>query len=95
MKKTNIIVYVQEPDNLSACLWSIRTFTTKNTYDISIVTEKPIDNVDNIDAKVYMANCHAVRAINEAIHNSNGEHIVFCMMMLLLPPIGWTECPRY
>ncbi len=82
MNKTSIIIYVQDRNNLASCLWSIQTFTAKNSYDISLVSEIPIDNVDTNGANVYMADGNAINAVNQAINDSDGEHIVFCMMML-------------
>ena len=75
MNKTSIIVYVEKLQNLPACLWSIRTFTAPGTYDIALVSEKPLDDAEDVGVKAYTG--RGVEGINQAIFDSNGEQIVF------------------
>lgn len=85
MGKTNVIIYVEEQRNLPSCLWSIRNFTNKDTYDVSLVSRKPLDSVDDMVADVYIRE-NPVHAINEAISSRKSERIVFLFADVMVTP---------
>ena len=79
MVKTSIIIFAQgREQQLSSCLWSIETFTPKESYEL-IVVGKELQLEENIHTKIkyFEIEDNPVAAINKAIADSNGRDIVF------------------
>ena len=84
MVKTSIIIFAQgREQQLSSCLWSIETFTPKESYEL-IVVGKELQLEENIHTKIkyFEIEDNPVAAINKAIADSNGRDIVFIYEIL-------------
>lgn len=79
MVNTSIIVFAHgREQQLASCLWSIETFTPKESYEL-IVVGKELQLEENIHTKIkyFEIEDNPVATINKAIADSNGRDIVF------------------
>lgn len=79
MVDTSIIVFAQgREQQLASCLWSIETFTPKESYELIVVgKELQLEKYIHANIKYVEIDDNPVSAVNKAIADSNGREIVF------------------
>lgn len=79
MIDTSIIVFAQgREQQLASCLWSIETFTSKDSYELFVIG-KGLHLSGEVATKIkyFEIEDNSVAAINKAIADSNGRDIAF------------------
>lgn len=79
MVKTSIIIFAQgREQQLSSCLWSIETFTSKDAYELFVLgKDLQLSGEAATKIKYFEIEDNPVAAINKAIADSNGRDIAF------------------
>lgn len=79
MIDTSIIVFAQgREQQLSSCLWSIETFTSKDSYELFVIgKDLQLSGEAATKIKYFEIDNNPVAAINKAIADSNGRDIAF------------------
>ena len=79
MMDTSIIVFAQgREQQLSSCLWSIETFTSKDSYELFVIgKDLQLSGKAATKIKYFKIEDNPVATINKAIADSNGRDIVF------------------
>jgi len=79
MIDTSIIVFAQgREQQLSSCLWSIETFTSKDSYELFVIGKGlQLSEEAATKIKYFEIDNNPVAAINKAVADSNGRDIVF------------------
>ena len=79
MVKTSIIIFAHgREQQLSSCLWSIETFTSKDSYELFVIGKGlQLSGEAATKIKYFEIEDNPVAAINKAIADSNGRDIAF------------------
>ena len=79
MVKTSIIIFAHgREQQLSYCLWSIETFTSKDSYELFVIGKGlQLSGEAATKIKYFEIEDNPVAAINKAIADSNGRDIAF------------------
>ena len=79
MIDTSIIVFAQgREQQLASCLWSIETFTSKDSYELFVIGKGlHLSGESATKIKYFEIEDNSVAAINKAIADSNGRDIAF------------------
>lgn len=79
MIDTSIIVFAQgREQQLASCLWSIETFTSKDSYELFVLgKDLQLSGEAATKIKYFEIEDNPVAAINKAIADSNGRDIAF------------------
>ena len=79
MIDTSIIVFAQgREQQLASCLWSIETFTSKDSYELFVIGKGlHLSGEAATKIKYFEIEDNSVAAINKAIADSNGRDIAF------------------
>lgn len=79
MVKTSIIIFAQgREQQLSSCLWSIETFTSKDSYELFVIGKGlQLSGEAATKIKYFEIEDNPVATINKAIADSNGSDIAF------------------
>ena len=79
MVDTSIIVFAQgREQKLTSCLWSIETFTSKDSYELFVIgKDLQLSGEAATKIKYFEIEDNPVAAINKAIADSNGRDIAF------------------
>ena len=79
MIDTSIIVFAQgREQQLASCLWSIETFTSKDSYELFVIgKDLQLSGEAATKIKYFEIEDNPVATINKAIADSNGRDIVF------------------
>lgn len=79
MVNTSIIVFAQgREQQLASCLWSIETFTSKDSYELFVLgKDMQLSGEAATKIKYFKIEDNPVAVINKAIADSNGRDIAF------------------
>lgn len=79
MVKTSIIIFAQgREQQLSSCLWSIETFTSKDSYELFVIGKGlQLSGEAATKIKYFEIEDNPVATINKAVADSNGSDIAF------------------